>query len=221
MCGRFALAYPKTKIESYYNIEIPFEYTLRFNIAPTDMALTLCTKDKLPSMMHWGFLPFWKKDNSIKEKINSRCETLHKKNMFKQAFKENRCIVIASGYYEWIEERKNNNKFKTPFYITTKLEKPLSIAAIWSRNELRKTPGFSIITTEANDQVHLFHDRMPLILDNMDKVEIWLDNNSKKTDLLGILSQPSHEILKIYEVSRLVNNVKNESPFCLVPVSKI
>lgn len=221
MCGRFALAEPKPKIEHYYNIQIPFDTPMRFNIAPTDETLILCTEDKLPLMMHWGFLPFWAKNTAIKEQINAKSETLHEKPMFRQAFKESRCIVVASGYFEWIEEVKAGSKVKTPFYIYNQFTNPLSIAGIWSRNEITKQPGFAIVTTQAVKQVEKFHDRMPFILDTSSKMDTWLSMASTQQELQSLLSQHPDESFAMDQVSRLVNSVKNDSPLCVVSEPKI
>ncbi len=215
MCGRFALASPKPNIEKFFNIEIPFEVPLRYNIAPTQDSLVLCGQEKIPQMMHWGFLPFWSKDN-MKEQINAKSETIHEKPMFRNAFKEHRCIVVASGFFEWQKREEQGKIQKTPFYITPKEESFIAIAGIWDRFEKdnQTQVGFTILTTQANALVAKYHNRMPVIL-NKAEIEVWLNHQNKLSDVEKLFNVMPAKYLKANEVSRRVNSPKNDDPECI------
>ncbi|MBS0289642.1 MAG: SOS response-associated peptidase [Proteobacteria bacterium] len=217
MPGRFALTYSKPFIEKYFNIEIPFNLRPRYNISPTQNCLILCTEDKIPQLMHWGFSPFWNKDNKFKEMINARSESVQEKPMFRKAFKEHRCVVIASGYYEWQEVVVDKEIIKKPFYISIKDDKPLILAAIWDRcekeNGLVQT-GFTFLTTSPNAFVKQYHLRMPVVIDDTN-VELWLSEQASLSELEKLFKPAAAKIFKAKEVSRLVNNPKNDKPACL------
>lgn len=216
MCGRFALAYPKPTIEKYFNIEIPFDFPQRYNIAPTDNCLVLCTEEKIPQMMHWGFLPFWAQGKKMKEQINAQSETIQDKPMFRNAFKEHRCIVVASGFFEWIKEEHDGKISRKPFYISQKDNEPMIFAGIWDRCEREKgvKVGFTILTTDANDAVSKYHTRMPVILD-FEKMDLWLNTNAYSSELFELFKPLPAKNLTINEVSPIVNSPKNDSPECL------
>jgi len=217
MPGRFALTYTKSDIEQYFNIEIPFDLRSRYNISPTQNCLILCTEDKIPQLMHWGFSPFWNKDNEFKELINARSESVQEKPMFRQAFKQHRCVVIASGYYEWQETKIGKQTIKTPFYISYKDNQPLILAAIWDRCEKENgivQTGFAFLTTSPNAFLKKYHARMPVIIDSQ-KMALWLDSKALPTQLEKLFKPIPAKNFQAKEVSTLVNNPKNDKPGCL------
>lgn len=217
MPGRFALTYPKSEIEKYFNIEIPFDLRQRYNISPTQNCLILCTQDKIPQLMHWGFSPFWNKNRKFKELINARSESVEEKPMFRNAFKEHRCVVIASGYYEWQETTVGKEKAKIPFYLSYKDNQPLILAAIWDRCEKEDgviQTGFTFLTTSPNAFVKKYHSRMPVIIDYQ-KLPLWLDSQADPAQLEKLFKPLPAKLFKAKEVSTMVNNSKNDKPGCL------
>ncbi len=212
MCGRFALTYAKPKIEQYLNIQIPFDLPPRYNIAPTQNTLVICTQDRLPQMMHWGFLPFWAKDKKIKEQINAKSETIHEKPMFRQAFKSHRCLVVASGFFEWQQEDVGGKSLKQPFYIHKRDDEPMIFAAIWDRCEREGIQtGFSILTTQANSTVSKFHSRMPVML-NLENIDLWLSLNASWQEVSPLFEPDLCKNLKVNKISKAINSPKNDYP---------
>lgn len=217
MPGRFALTYAKWEIEQYLDINIPFDLRSRYNISPTQQCLVLCTEDKIPQFMHWGFSPFWNTHHQFKELINARSESAQEKPMFRKAFKEHRCVVIASGYYEWKETSGEKGSHKTPFYISFKDDSPLLFGAIWDKCEADDGiihTGFACLTTEPNAMIKKIHERMPVIIDKQ-KVDIWLKGDTPSAHLVKLCKPFPAKHFKMREVSSLVNNAKNDKPDCV------
>ena len=137
-----------------------------YNIAPTQMVLVVrqVSDHNSLDLLKWGLVPSWAKDPSIgSQLINARSETIAVKPSFRHAIKYHRCIVPASGYFDW----KHEGKTKTPYYFRMKDGSPLGLAGIWE--EWQAPDGslldtFAILTTSANKLVESVHDRMPVIL---------------------------------------------------------
>lgn len=159
------------------------------------------------SPLKWGLVPSWAKDDSIGSKmINARAETLAEKPSFKNAFRSRRCIIPASGFYEW---QKKGTGAKQPFYFYVKEKDVFGFAGLWEE-WLDRTTGelletCTIITTEANAVLEPVHDRMPVILQPKDYGQ-WLDEKEKNTDKLQKLLIPySAGEMDSHAVSRNVN----------------
>ena len=223
MCGRFTNSAKQKDVEKEFKIgklnKVSFEP--RYNIAPSQMIDTVLETDseRILTELKWGLIPSWAKDDSIGNKlINARAETLTEKPSFQKAFKSRRCIIPASGFYEWA--KKGAGK-KQPFYFYLK-EKPVFGFAGLYEEWLDKESGelietCTIITTEANEVLEPVHDRMPVILKPED-YDQWLDEKEKKTDRLQNLLVPfpsaemaSHAVSKavntpIYDSAELIKN---------------
>ncbi|MEP6900822.1 MAG: SOS response-associated peptidase [Actinomycetota bacterium] len=140
----------------------------RFNIAPTQTIAAVLETDgeRIVNGLRWGLIPSWAKEISIGSKmINARAETLAEKPSFKNAFKSRRCIVPASGFYEW---QKKGTGAKQPYYFYLKDKDVFGFAGLYEEwldkesSELAET--CTIITTQANKILEPVHDRMPVIL---------------------------------------------------------
>ena len=224
MCGRFIQISDPEKIKvSLPDLEI--DDTVRekskqhYNIAPTQDILTvLNTAPPKLTFTHWGLIPFWAKDKTIGNRmINARAETLTTKPSFREPFKKHRCIVFTDGFYEW----KSVDKSKTPYFIHMKNKEPFAFACLWDHwtdKETGETINSStIITTDANPLIGEIHNRMPVILDP-DDYKVWLSPDPlTKQKLLGCLRRYPHEKMETYEISKLVNSPRNDSPEIIKP----
>lgn len=211
MCGRFVSKAEKAKIEKEFKVKIGDTNLAapRYNIAPTQMidAIAEIENAREISSFRWGLIPSWAKDDSIGSKlINARAETLREKPSFREAFRSRRCIVPASGFYEW---QKTSKGLKQPFYFYLKEKEVFGFAGLWEEwldkgtGELTET--CTIITTEANEVLKPVHDRMPVILKNSD-YDFWLDKKVKDTSKLQNLLVPfPAEEMDSHAVSRAVN----------------
>jgi len=227
MCGRFTNSAKPKDIEKEFKVGKlnPKLFTPRYNIAPTQMIPAVLEMDgeRIVNELRWGLIPSWAKDDSIGNKtINARAETLAEKPSFKNAFKSRRCIIPASGFYEWA---KKGSGTKQPFYFYLKEKDVFGFAGLYEE-WLDKTTGelvesCTIITTEANEVLEPVHDRMPVIL-KAENYDLWLNEKEKDTNILQNLLVPypakemaSHEVSKAvnspsYDSSELINQLNSK-----------
>ncbi len=218
MCGRFTQKADKKIIKKEFKVD-SFQNTIlkpRYNIAPTQTIAAVLESDgeRIIDALRWGLVPSWAKDESIGNKlINARAETLAEKPSFKNAFRSHRCIILASGFYEW---QKTAKGAKQPFYFHLKDKDVFGFAGLYEqwldRESGEQIETCTIITTEANKVLEPIHDRMPVILKPKD-YEQWLDAKEKDTDKLQklLVPYPSDE-MDSYQVSKSVNIPGNDSP---------
>jgi putative SOS response-associated peptidase YedK len=207
MCGRFVRITPISVLALKFRAEKVFsDLTPSYNIAPTQEIVIINDEGARQLIQcKWGFIPSWAKDPSVGyTMINARSETVARKPAFRSAFKKQRCLVLADGFYEWRAEGKK----KFPMYIRLKSGECFAFAGlynVWTSTEGEQTCTCTIITTEANETVKPIHDRMPVILPR-DKEGIWIDpTTEEKETLMGILKPYPSEEMVAYEVSTKVN----------------
>src|SRR2546423_1862229 len=134
MCGRYTLIRLADFTDIFPWIRAPQQWPeARYNIAPSQsVAVVANNRDNQIEFFRWGLVPSWAKYESICNRIiNARCETLASKPMFKTALKRRRCLIPASGFYEW--KKLPDGKTKTPMYIRMKGGKPFAFAGLWDR----------------------------------------------------------------------------------------
>jgi putative SOS response-associated peptidase YedK len=203
----------------------------RYNVAPTQkMNVEVVENGRLyEKEMTWGFLPKW----ATAPIINAQQETIASKPTFKNSFLTHRCLVRADGFYEW----KKTGGGKVPMRFVLKDGEPFYFAGIW--DHLKRAPrpepaadlfaapaasepnefdGFLILTTAANEVARPIHNRMPVIV-RPEMCDAWLDPQSPPDVLKEIVEHPRNDELTVYEVSPLVNNVRNERAECVAPVA--
>lgn len=221
MCGRFTLHFPLELLAEIFGLSDLPGLVPRYNIAPTQSAAVVRSTGKTRGLdsLRWGLVPSWAKDISIGSRmINARSESLSDKPSFRNAVRLRRCVVPASGFYEW----KPEGPRKIPYYIRMSDGAPMGFAAIW---EAWKTPEgafletFAILTTSANPLIAPIHERMPVIL-HPDTFGLWLDQDvSNPEQLLSLYLPFPAELLTLYPVSTRVNSPRNDDPACIVPAS--
>jgi putative SOS response-associated peptidase YedK len=222
MCGRYTLIRLADFTDMFPWIRPPREDPPdRYNIAPTQpIAAVPNAAEPQVEFFHWGFIPYWAKDASIGNRmINARAETIATKPIFRNALQRRRCLIPASGFYEW---KKNPNGTKTPMYIRMKDLKPFAFAGLWERwrspdgSEVRSC---TIITGKPNNLVRDIHDRMPLILPG-ESYRRWLEPGEVPAEQFEQMLAPyDAAAMEAYPVSRMVNNAKVESPQCIESVT--
>jgi putative SOS response-associated peptidase YedK len=223
MCGRYTLtANPEQLQQAFPGVKIPEGIAPRYNIAPSQPVAVIANNqpDRLDFFV-WGLIPSWAKDPSIGNRmINARAETLTEKPSYRNAFKRRRCLIPASGFYEWRQEP--GQKSKTPMYIRMASGDPFAFAGLW---EVWNSPDGSqvlscaIITTEPNTLMADIHNRMPVIIPSSDYTQ-WLDPNEVKPEKLqGLLKPYEPAGMEAYPVSKLVNSPENDVEGCLLPLT--
>ena len=177
MCGRFENRIDPTRLSYRYGIDgevLVYDFPPEY--APTMMApvVVSATAGLQLCLMKWGFLPPWAKDEKEAAKcFNARAETVAEKPTFRDAFKKRRCLVPATGFYEWRDE---GGKRKAKYRFGVSDEENFSMAGLW-------TPwtspagvtilSFTILTTSPNELLSQYHNRMPVILPKEAEVS-WL-----------------------------------------------
>jgi putative SOS response-associated peptidase YedK len=220
MCGRYYRRSDKQRIGDAFNIsDIPSSLVTSedYNVAPTTFQPVIRndreTGERELVLMRWGLVPFFTKQLSdVKgiSTINAKAENVEKSPTWRTPFQKRRCLVPASGYYEW---KKLDAKTKQPFAFRLKDDGPLAFAGLW---DAWKDPtgewlqSFSIITTDANELTSSVHSRMPVILHPKDYSR-WLERESERPPV-DLLRPFESEAMAATPCNPLVGNVRNNGP---------
>lgn len=204
MCGRFTQHLSWAEIRRLADlVGRPRNLAPRYNLAPTDIIEVLRAGPEGVELtpMRWGLIPSWwsKPLSELPSTFNARAETLSEKPMFRAAFKSRRCIVPASGFYEWTGEKGR----KIPHYFSSVAGEPLALAGLW---ELWRDPkgaeilSATIVVGSANGWMGRFHDRMPILLSWSD-AKTWIAGENAAS----LLGPAPEDALQEWTVSTRVN----------------
>lgn len=224
MCGRFVSTSPPEELADYFGVDVVADAVLEpnYNVAPTTDVYAVVEDggERHLDAFFWGLVPSWAKEPKVGSKmINARAETLATKNAFKKSFQTRRCIIPASGFYEW---KKLDSKTKQPMFMTRPDGAPFAFAGLWSvwrgpDHDQEPLRSVTIITTTPNEVMAPIHDRMPVILP-ADVWSTWLDRDYDDLGALSRLLVPSpNDIIVTTPVSTKVNSVRNNGPELLEP----
>ncbi len=222
MCGRYFLNTLPATLAEQFLVQAPADLAASFNIAPTHQCPVVISHEHPVRELiyaHWGLVPSWAKDKKIASRtINARLETAFEKPAYRSAWKRRRCLVPASGYFEWVGLAGS----KTPYAIVPQTEPLFALAGLWETwndkqaNETLTT--FTIMTTEAAGPVADIHHRMPLLLDPQLQ-QGWLnqDLNDPQSIAAAVAEAEPTAALSAYPVSTAVNSVRNNRADLLEP----
>lgn len=217
MCGRYELHSSPASVALALGLEYSPEIEPRYNIAPSQQVPIVRGRgdgERQLFQFRWGLIPFWAKDPSIGNKmINARAETIATSRGFRDAYRKGRCLIPASGFYEWA---RLTNGSKQPVRFALRDESVFALAGLWSRWHGDGAPirTCAIVTTEANALCQNVHDRMPVIV-APENYARWLDiSDPDPADLLG--AYPS-ALMHGYAVSTRVNSPRNDDPTLIEP----
>lgn len=220
MCYHYNLVSTSKGLEKRYKLksnQIDFEPNFHVNAFSHGMmpVITSAEPEEL-QLYSWGLIPFWVKsfESAIelrKNTLNARSETIFEKPSFKVAIKSKRCLIPASGFFEW----RKIGKSKFPYYITYKKAAPFSFAGIyqsWKHPDSGKELNtFSIVTTEANELMSKIHNtkkRQPVILDP-DYEKLWLDTTFEEKGINALMLPCPSTDLEAWTVSKLITSEEN------------
>ena len=199
MCGRYVVTNAVAKTIEIVKSAIAVDDTDNYNAHPQQKlpVIKSYTNGKTLESFQWGLTPSWAKEREIKLLINARLETLNKKISFKNLIKNNRCLVVADGYYEWKKDHNN----KIPHFLTRSDNQIIFIAAIFQAKQ------FCLITQQASENISFIHKRQPVILDekNLNKYL------NLKYEAFEFLNSCSKTELKFHEIKKDVNNPANNN----------
>ena len=216
MCGRFTLNITPSKLTEYFDLTDDLDFAPSWNIAPSSQINSIVADEsgsKHLQTMHWGLIPSWAKDETIGNKlINARSETVAEKPSFRSAFKCRRCLIPASGFYEW----KTDNGIKQPWYISLMSGEPMAFAGLWETWNPKEGEGIEsccIITTAANSFMESIHERMPAIL-YPEQWPLWLSQQEHlPAKLLPLICSQESKSMQAWPVTRELNRAgfRNDS----------
>lgn len=220
MCGRLAITLPPDSVANLFeaSIESPDNAPPRYNVCPTtDIQVALSTDGaRLLRKMRWGFIPRWyTKPGDGPLLINARAETIATKPAFRSSCRTRRCLIPATGYYEWT---KADDGGKDPSYIYPAAAEAFAFAGIW--REWTGPDGTSLTTTAivtcaANADLAHIHHRMPVMIDPAD-FGLWLGENGTGAAAL-MVPAPEGRCLA-HRVSRDVNGIRRDEPGLIAPL---
>ena len=195
-----------------------------WNIKPTQEIYII--KNQRIEIASWGLIAPWSKTmpdavKSQSQAINARSETVHEKPTFRNAFRRSRCLVPASGYYEWATEL-GQYKTKQPVYISRDDNHLLAFAGIYDRwispqGEIKDS--VAIITRDAVNELAKVHNRMPLFLPR-DRWKDWMNPNLQDLNVIRALMNVAKpdEHLRYWPVADLVNSIRNNGAELISPI---
>ena len=202
MCGRFGLFGDVDDLAGHFGVTAADleGYAPRWNIAPTMPILTVGGGSAV-GIARWG-IPGNRDGRPL---FNARGETVHQLPAFRDAFRQGRCLIPASGFYEW---RRPAGEDKSPVWVHRADERPIVFAGIVADRSARSA---AIITTEPNSLLAPIHHRMPVILQPEDWPQ-WLNDDSRSPDLRALMLPREWPDLALRSVSNAVNRAGNEGP---------
>lgn len=223
MCGRYGFI-PNKDVAERYGLAESIHWDASYNIAPGTINPVVTLEDDVKKirLMKWGLVPsWWKKDPTRVgfSNINARIEDIENKPVYRGPFKNKRCLVPASFFFEWA--LTPDPKVKEPFVFRLKDRDFFSLAGVfdvWKDVEGEELYTYSIVTTQPNDLVGQVHARMPVILKKEDEDE-WADNSRFDPAMLKEISRPyAQNAMDAWQVDRKVGNSRLDGPELIKPV---
>lgn len=209
MCGRFAITLPNDAMAQLFAAQPANDLpvTPNYNICPTNAVHTVLAGENGRRLisMRWGFLPHWYKSASDGPLlINARAETLAQKPAFAEACRVRRCLIPATGYYEWTKDPEGK---RLPWYFQRADQAPIAFAGIWQDWGEDPLRTCAIVTTATNNSLGHLHHRLPLMLEPRDW-PLWLGEGGKgAATLMQPVPDGQHQF---HRVSTKVNSNRAE-----------
>lgn len=223
MCGRYAATLPPEMMVELFKLLNRIDYPPRYNIAPTQPIPVIWEQEarRTIQLVRWGFVPGWVKDpREFPMIINARAESLEEKPSFRDAIKRTRCVVPASGYYEWM---KGPDGKKQPYYITLEDDEVMAFAGLystWSGPQGEEVDTAAIVTVEPNLEISSIYDRMPAILRSEQAIDDWLNTRDVTArDAMKLASPPPPGAMKYHPVGKAIGSALSEGPELIRPLS--
>lgn len=221
MCGRYVIGTLGDSAQRRFSLEEVLDLDPRYNAAPTQtLPVILRQSPNRLALMRWGLVPSWAKDASVGSRmINARVETVAEKPAYGRLLRRRRCLVPASGFYEW----KREGGRRIPFYFHLRDDALFAFAGLWDvwtnpegRGEVH---SYTLVTCPANAVVAPIHDRMPVMLER-EAEGAWLDPEIQEPgELLPLLHPYPADQMAGHPVGGRVNSVKHDSAELIAPIA--
>jgi putative SOS response-associated peptidase YedK len=221
VCGRFGLFVTPELLEEFFGLAEPAATAPqpRYNLTPGQAVAVVREHDgrRRLDLLQWGLVPFWAKDAGVGRRlINARLDGLPEKPAFREAWTRRRCLIPASGFYEWSEPRGGR---KRPYFIRASDEPLLALAGLWERWRTpsgEKLETCVIVTTDATPQLAVIHGRMPLLVPR-EAHAVWLDPRTGLAEAAELARAAPP--LEAHPVGLGVNDPRNDDPDLIEPVA--
>ena len=221
MCGRYAATLPPEMMAELFRLLNRIDYPPRYNIAPTQPVVAIWEQQgrRTAQLVRWGLVPGWVKDpRDFPLLINARAETMAAKPAFRDSVRNQRCIIPADGYYEWM---KGPDGRRQPYYITMVDGSPMAFAGLytsWSGPEGEEVDTAAIVTVDASEEVSPIYDRMPAILRG-DAIDAWLNTRDVDVREAVQLALPLPDgSVRYHPVGKAVGSSRAEGPGLIAPI---
>jgi putative SOS response-associated peptidase YedK len=223
MCGRYAATLPPEMMVELFKLLNRIDYPPRYNIAPTQPIAVIWEQEarRTVQLVRWGFVPGWVKDpREFPLLINARAEGLIEKPSFRDAIKRNRCVIPASGYFEWM---KGEDGKKRPYYITLEDDEVMAFAGVysnWIGPQGEEIDTAAIVTVEPNLEISSIYDRMPAILRGQEAIDDWLNTRDVTAkQAVQLASPPPPGAMTYYPVGKAIGSALAEGPDLIRPLT--
>lgn len=223
MCGRYAYILPPDAMLALFKMLNELIYPPRYNIAPTQPIPVVWEQQgkRTGQLVRWGFVPAWVKDpREFPLLINARSESMAEKPAFRDSLRNHRCIIPASGYYEWM---KRPDGTRQPYYITEADDRPMAFAGLystWVGPDGEEVDTAAIVTVAPNPEISQIYDRMPALLRSEEAVDQWLNTREVKAhEALHLAVPPLPGTMKYHPVGKAVGSANAEGPELIRPLT--
>lgn len=232
MCGRYNLIATGQQIMDCFRLPNLPVHNPDYNIPPGQKILAVVQLEDGSNRavnLHWGLIPSWSKERTLSSHlINARAETLTEKPSFKNAYRHRRCLVPATGFFEWQTTGRASSRLasdihtipgdkrKQPYHVHQPDNALFAFAGLWEHWEHNQETVYScaIITTAANDKIAPIHDRMPVIIAS-DDYNRWLAKKNTAVEIADFLAANTYRTMQITPISTRVNNPLHNDKSCL------
>lgn len=216
MCGRYSLTATPEKIAEHFQLLRQVHFQPSYNIAPAQKILNIVEledQSRKAVNLFWGLVPSWAKDTkNSAHLINARMETIRQKPSFRSAYKHRRCLIPATGFYEWAKYENG----KQAFNIHRPDHQLFAFAGLWEQwqHEAETLYSCTIITTTATTFMQPIHDRMPVILTPEDYHQ-WLNKTADTEQTFKLLDNQAYSEMVATPVGHWVNNPNHDDKRCV------
>ncbi|RYE10590.1 MAG: SOS response-associated peptidase [Hyphomicrobiales bacterium] len=222
MCGRYAFLLPPEAMTALFNLLNRAEdYPPRYNITPTQPIIAISEREgrRTADLFRWGFVPGWVKDpKEFPLLINARAESMLDKPSFRDAVRNSRCVIPASGYYEWM---KGADGARRPYYITSTETETMAFAglyATWAGPNGEEIDTICIVTVDPNLEISGVYDRMPAILRGQDAIDAWLNTRDVEGRYAAELAVSAPQgTMQYHAVGKAIGKATSEGPELIEP----
>ncbi len=206
MCQRFSFSISREKLKKQFSLNIKTaELQYSYNITVGQNAYIVDNQSNELKIMRWGFLPYWAKDEQIGlNYANAAAESIATQDSFRMAVRRQRCLIFADSFYEWRRQGRQSQ----PYRILLEDNGIIAFAGLyceWQNENNEIQNRFTILTTQANAEMRLFGNRMPVIFKTTAEQQNWLSDAALPI-VLDLLKPLNDNALRYYPVAKEIEN---------------